>query len=287
MTGNGTSRAESKSQDLRVRRSRRTQVALIDHTGVVAKTIDWHRLLVEGYEPLKRGQRVFRHLPSDPRCKLCQNPFGGFAGKLCGVIGRRPSRKNPNVCQFCFDHLPPGGIEIDVGVLFADVRNSTGMGERASATAFAQQLNRFYALATKVLIRHDALIDKLIGDEVMGLFLPGVAGPDYRRKTVLAAIDLAVATAGLPVGVAANAGVAFVGNVGSGTVLDFTALGDAVNVGARLQSFASPGEVVLSSDLYELIAQAHPGARTEVLQVKGRSEPVPAAVLNVAGGHET
>jgi adenylate cyclase len=250
----------------------------------MAKPIDWHRLLIEGYEPLHKAQRVFRRLPSDPRCKLCLNPFGGVGGKVFSVIGRKPSRKNPNLCQYCFDHLPPGGIELDIGVLFADIRGSTTMGEEVTATQFAEQLNRFYATATEVLIRHDALIDKLIGDEVMGLFLPGMAGPDYRSKTALAAIDLADAASDLPVGVAANAGVAFVGNVGSGTVLDFTALGDAVNVGARLQSFASPGEVVLSSDLYELIAPAHPGARADVLQVKGRAEPVEVAVLAVAAG---
>jgi adenylate cyclase len=245
----------------------------------VAKPIDWQRLLVDGYEPLKKGQRIFRLLPSEPRCKLCRNPFGGVGGKLFAAIGRKPSRKNPNLCQYCFDHLPPGGIEIDIGVLFADVRNSTAMGERSTATEFAAQLNRFYALATRVLVHHDAVIDKLIGDEVMGLFLAGLAGPDYRSKAARAAIELAAATSDLPVGVAANAGVAFVGNVGSGTVLDFTALGDAVNVAARLQSFASPGQVVLSSELYDLIAPAHPGARTEVLPVKGRAEPVRVAVL--------
>ncbi len=87
-----------------------------------------------------------------------------------------------------------------------------------------------------MLIHHDALVDKLIGDEVMALFISGVAGPDYRRKTALAALDLAAAVDDVPVGVAANAGIAFVGNVGSGTVMDFTALGDAVNVGARMQS---------------------------------------------------
>ena len=248
----------------------------------MAKPVDWHRLLIDGYEPLKKGQRVFRRLPGDPRCKLCQNPFGGIGGKLCGVIGRKPSRKNPNLCQYCFDRLPPGGIEIDVGVLFADVRNSTAMGEISTASDFAKQLNRFYAIAAEVLIRHDGLIDKLIGDEVMGLFLAGLAGPDYRRKTARAAIDLAAATGELPVGVAANAGVAFVGNVGSGTVLDFTALGDAVNVGARLQSFASPRQVVLSSDLYDLVAPAHPGARADVLRVKGRAKAVQVAVLDVA-----
>ena len=248
----------------------------------MAQSIDWQRLLVDGYEPLKKVQRVFRRLPSDPRCKLCQNPFGGVGGRLCSAIGRKPSRKNPNLCQYCFDHLPPGGIEIDVAVLFADVRDSTRLGEKSSATEFASRLNGFYATATEILIRHDAIVDKLIGDEVMGLFLPGMAGADYRGKAARAAIDLATAASDLPVGVAANAGVAFVGNVGSGTVLDFTALGDAVNVGARLQSLASPGEVVLSSELYGLVEPDRPGARSDVVQVKGRDEPVQVAVLTVS-----
>lgn len=247
----------------------------------VAKPLDWQRLLVDGYEPLKKAQRVFRRLPHDPRCMLCQNPFGGIGGKLVGVMGRKPSRKNPNVCQSCFDKLPSGGIEIDIGVVFADVRGSTTIGERSTATEFAARLNKFYATASDVLIHHDALVDKLIGDEVMALFIRGVAGPDYRRKAALAAIDLATTVTDLPVGVAANAGIAFVGNVGSRTVMDFTALGDAVNVGARLQSHASPREVVLASDLYALIATDHPGARAERVEVRGRDEPVDVAVITL------
>jgi adenylate cyclase len=253
----------------------------------MAGVIDWHRLLVDGYEPLRKGRRVFRRLPSDPRCRLCQNPFGGVGGKLFSVMGRKPSRKNPNLCQYCFDHLPPGGIEIDLGVLFADVRNSTGMGETSTASQFAEHLNRFYAVATEVLVRHDGLVDKLIGDEVMGLFIAGLAGPNFRAKAAEAAIDISVAMGDLPVGVAANAGVAFVGNVGSGTVMDFTALGDAINVGARLQSLASPGQVVLSSELYDLIAADHPGARTDFVRIKGRSETVQVAVLDVTTGDAT
>src|SRR5829696_5411033 len=150
------------------------------------KPIDWQALLVDGYEPLKKAQRVFRRLPRDPRCKLCQNPFAGVGGKLVGLFGRKPSRKNPNLCQYCFDHLPAGGIEVDIGVVFADVRGSTTMGETATAT--------------ELLVRHDGLVDKLIGDEVMGLFIRGLAGSDYRRRTALAAVDLAIAVDDLPVG---------------------------------------------------------------------------------------
>ena len=184
-------------------------------------------------------------------------------------MGRKPSRKNPNLCQYCFDQLPSGGIEIDIGVVFADVRGSTAMGEQSTATEFAERLNRFYATATDVLIHHDGVVDKLIGDEVMALFFQRVAGPDYRRKAARAALDLAVAVDDLPVGVAANAGIAFVGNVGSGTVVDFTALGDAVNTGSRLQSHASPGEVVLAADCTRLVGEDHPGARSDASRGAG------------------
>jgi adenylate cyclase len=247
----------------------------------MAKPLDWHALLVDGYEPLKKAQQVFRRLPREPRCKLCQNPFAGIGGKLTGLVGRKPSRKNPNLCQYCFDHLPSGGIELDVGVVFADVRGSTAMGEQASATEFAARLNEFYAVATGVLVHHDGLVDKLIGDEVMALFLPGLAGPDYRRKSALAALDVAKALRDLPVGVGAYAGIAFVGNVGAGSIVDFTALGDAVNVGARLQSLAAPGEVVLGAELYELVETGAPGGRAERVDVRGRDEPVDVKIVAV------
>ena len=111
----------------------------------MAKPVDWEALLVKGHEPLKVAQRIFRRLPHDPRCKLCLNPFGGVGGKMIGLLGHKPSRKNPNICQYCFDRLPTGGIEIDIGVVFADVRASTALGEQSDATTFAERLNEFYA----------------------------------------------------------------------------------------------------------------------------------------------
>ena len=147
-----------------------------------------------------------------------------------------PSRKNPNLCSRCCDALPAGGSEVDVAILFADVRGSTALGRRGAATDFAALLNRFYIAATQTLLRHDAVIDKLIGDEVMAFFVRGISGPDYRSRAVQAGMDLFKAVGygsdegpWLELGVAVNAGVAFVGNVG-GSVVDFTALGDPVNV---------------------------------------------------------
>ena len=78
--------------------------------------------------------------------------------------------------------LPPGGAELDIAILFADVRGSTQLGERLGPAEYASLLNRFYKAATETLIRHDAIIDKLIGDAVMALFIPGFCGPNYTRR---------------------------------------------------------------------------------------------------------
>jgi len=90
----------------------------------------WQKVLVDGQETLKRAQRVFRHLPSAPRCKLCQNPFRGVGGRVMGLAGFKPSRKNPNLCARCCDSLPPGGLELDIAVLFA------GSGQDWSGASF-------------------------------------------------------------------------------------------------------------------------------------------------------
>lgn len=252
-----------------------------------ANEVVWRRLLVEGHQPLLRLHRLFRYLPSPPRCKLCHNPFGGIGGKLVGLWGFTPSRKNPNLCARCCENLPAGGLELDIAVLFADVRGSTALGEQLAPTAFAALLNRFYHAATEALIRYDAIIDKLIGDEVMALFVPGICGPEYRRRAAEASMALLKALGygqsskpWLPIGVAVNSGVAYVGNVGGEGTVDFTALGDVINTAARMQSNATVGEVLLSEPVYAAVADQFPNAESRTLTLRGREAPVPVRVLH-------
>jgi adenylate cyclase len=247
----------------------------------------WRKVLVTGHRPLVVSRHVWRHVPSAPRCKVCANPFAGVGGRIARLAGYSRSRKNPNLCARCCDSLPLGGAEVDIAVLFADVRGSTALGERTSASGYAALLNRFYAVATDALLRHDALIDKLIGDEAMALFIPGVAGPDYRRKAVEAAIEVlqgvgygSAAGPWLTVGVGVNAGQAYVGNVGA-AVVDFTALGDPVNVAALLQETAGAGEIVVAADVHQDIDALLPGASRRTLQVRGHETPVPVLVAGV------
>lgn len=237
----------------------------------------WDKVLTDGHASLVRARHAFRYLPSAPRCKLCNNPFGGPVGRLFAAAGFRRSRKNPNLCMRCCDALPRGGAEVDIAVLFADVRGSTALGHRRPPTDFAALLNRFYGAATQTLLRHDAVIDKLIGDEVMAFFVRGISGPRYRQRAVAAGLDLLEAVGyGTPdgpwldVGVAVHAGVAYVGNVGE-AVVDFTALGRPVNAAARMQQRAAGGELLVAAGVADEMTTS---MRRRTLSLRGQEEPI-------------
>jgi adenylate cyclase len=151
-------------------------------------------------------------------------------------------------------------------------------------------MNRFYMAATDVLLKHDALIDKLIGDEVMALFFRGVAGNDYVGKAAEAGVDLLKAVGNeqgqvpwLPLAVAVHSGPAFVGNVGSGDVVDFTALGDTVNAAARLQHEGAPGQLVISDAVVAACRGKFDALERRVVEVRGKDEPLGIRVLDLAG----
>jgi adenylate cyclase len=240
-------------------------------------------VLNEGHWSIAGPRRLFRHLPSPPRCKNCFVPFGGFGGRVARLAGFQPSRKNPSLCSRCCETVASlGGAEVDIAVLFADVRGSTIVGERSTPTEFAALLNRFYRVATDLLVRHDAVIDKLIGDEVMAFFVRGVSGPGYRRHAVDAGTELLRAVGyGTPeepwltLGVAVNAGIAYVGNVG-GAVTDFTALGDTVNVAARMQGEAAGGELLIRAGVDK---ECEAGLPRRTLNLRGHAEPIEALVV--------
>ena len=228
---------------------------------------------------MSRVRWVNRGLPSSPRCRVCLLPFGG----LGRVVGFKPSRKNPNHCRACFEAAPLGGHDMEVGVLFADIRGFTSWCESQPPDAVARALNRFYATASAVLTSGDGLVDKLVGDEVMALFLTAFRSLGERTCEVMvdAARELLLrfgqATPDqdpLPVGVGLSFGTARVGNVGVGEVKDFTAVGDVVNTAARLQAKASPGEILMSASVYERVTGQAPEATHRMLVVKGKTEPI-------------
>jgi adenylate cyclase len=216
--------------------------------------------------------RMMRALPSDPRCAICRAPFGGAGGRIMRRVGFGPSRKNPRLCAECFEKAPVGGMRMNVGVLFADVRGFTSLAEHQDPDDTTALLNRFYEASIDVLCQH-AIIDKLVGDQVMALYLPQLLGDAAVHHMVADARELvAAAPAELDIGVGLDHGMAFVGNVGSGEVKDFTAIGDVVNTAARLQAAANSGEILISRRVQALTEDELPRAELRVLTLKGKTE---------------
>ena len=200
-----------------------------------------------------------------------------------GRVGFAPSRKNPRLCDKCFEKAPMGGVEMDVGILFADVRGFTALAERQAPDAVAALLNRFYSTAVDVLCEH-AIIDKLVGDQVMALYLPGVFPGVPAQHMVVDAHELLAASGyrerrpWVELGIGLDFGSAFVGNVGSGGVKDFTAIGDVVNTAARLQAAAASGEIVMSRRVHDRAGGHAGGDEMRELELKGKSQPEVAMV---------
>ena len=250
---------------------------------------EWRDVLLGIHPGLYRKRRLFRVIPSEPRCKFCNAPFHGIGGTLMSMIGRRQYSKNPLFCEACL-HEPVEGAEVEITMLFADMRGSTTLAEKMSATDFGNLMNRFYDTASHILVHSFAIIDKFVGDEVIGLYLPGTAGAEHAKRAILAAEALLLATGHdgnspwLPIGVGVHTGNAYVSLVGSeGGVGDLTALGDSMNITARLASQARAGEILVSESAYKHAAREE-NVEKRILELKGRSEPVNVHVLKIKAG---
>lgn len=243
---------------------------------------DWGAIwrMQEGLVP-SMFRRTWKALPGSPRCGMCCAPFEGAGSWVVRPLGYRPSRKNPSLCATCVEASPPGGVTMDVGVMFADLRGFTGRSEGMSPAEVSTLLRRFYGCAERVLFP-EAVIDKLIGDEVMALYLPAFTSRFTDRTAADVMIDHArellravgYGTAEGPfveLGIGADFGEAFVGNIGDRAVYDFTAVGNTVNTASRLQGIAAAGEIVVSERV-AAATSADPGEPVEV-DLKGKAEP--------------
>jgi adenylate cyclase len=260
-----------------------------------ATTAEW-RALLTGEDPslLKIRQR-WKKVPSAPRCKVCASPFHGFGGAVARVFWHGPMRDNPLLCKACFGQLAkfPGGAELEISVVFADVRGSTALAERISAARYRGLLQDYYRVAATAIDANGGIIDKFLGDGVMALFIPVIAGENHARRAIeagiaiLAAIDRSgLGEKGLMVGAGVHTGEAFVGAIGSDEKMDFTALGDSVNIAARLGGLAGPGELLVSRTAWDRAGRGVPPEEREV-EIAGRTGslavvPLGRAAITVA-----
>ncbi len=236
----------------------------------------------------KRLRRFWRSIPSPPRCKLCHRPFGPPGGPVMRLMGLGPWPGNPKYCRGCFKALyrHRGGADIECSLIFADVRGSTGMAESMQPREYRRLMDRFYETAFDAFVAHDAFVDKFVGDEVIGIFVPALTEAVHARQAVLAGIELlrgtghATAEPWVPVGIGVNTGVAYVGAIGTEEHVEFTALGDTVNITARLATSAGPGELLVTESAARAAQLADPALERRRLDLRGRSEDVNVLVLS-------
>ena len=204
------------------------------------------------------------------------------------LIGQTPSRLTPHLCIKCHAYASRylGGAEVELTMLFADIRGSTSLAEKMSPSDFGQLISHFFAVASEVITNSEALLDRLVGDQVIGLYIPGVAGPNHKHLAIRAAQELLRSTGHgsstgpwIPVGVGIHTGVAFVGSVGNaGIATDITVLGDAPNTAARLSSNAAAGEILISDDAYVPDMNLE-NLEKRQLSLKGKSNTVNVYVM--------
>lgn len=252
--------------------------------GHQAESAHWYALLTGSDPTLRTTRRLWEHVPSAPRCKVCAAPFKGPGSLVTRVMRHRRSNANPLLCSLCFGSLKdhPGGAEVEISVLFADIRGSTGLAEKIGAARFRHLLQHFYGVAAAAIDNNGGIIDKFLGDGIMALFIPFLAGDRHAAQAIAAgrrlvekeSNDPRLAEAGVRFGVGVHTGSAFVGTLGSGEKLDFSALGDTVNSAARLGSVAQANELLVSWDAWKSSGLPTEDLDRGPLALAGRAEPL-------------
>lgn len=187
-------------------------------------------------------------------------------------------------------HVKLGGVESDVTVLFADLENFSTLAEAASPSELLDILNRYHTLMVQYIKANGGTVDKFLGDGLMALYNTPVPQPDHALRAVRTALDIRAALEAfhrelaprfrLNVNFGINSGKAIVGNVGAPDIMDFTAIGDTVNLASRLEGLADSNEIVVSEETWRLVAEHVAAERVGPRPVRGRGEPVVSYLIH-------
>jgi len=180
-----------------------------------------------------------------------------------------------------------GGEEKEITILFTDLRNFTGLSENRSPSDMLDILNEYLTRMTAVIDRHGGVVDKYIGDAIMALFGAPVNLPDHPSRAVACALEMldelvlcnaSFKTRGWPeldMGIGVHSGKVVVGNMGSSDRLNYTAIGDGVNLASRLESATKDcGVPIIVSEATRNIAPDFEYQELQAIQVRGRQQAV-------------
>ena len=196
------------------------------------------------------------------QCAICGIALSGPLSFPFRAVGITRSSRNPSLCTRCGAHLEEGHV-VEVTVIFADLSSFTELTHDLGPERTHEVVDAFLRMASDVLVRHGAFIDKFVGDAVMALFNVPLRHTDHPKRAVIAASEiqsgLVILRERFMLDLQASVGIATgwarVGRVGSQDSKDYTAMGDVVNLAARLQGMARPGEIVISKASYERVSE--------------------------------
>src|SRR6267378_4416006 len=233
----------------------------------------WRAIFSGEHPELRRGRKMFRLMSptAHDRCRLCYAGFDGFSAPVMRAIGRGQWLRNPHFCEKCESVLAQerGGAEIEIAMLYADVRGSTQLAAGMRPAEFAALMQRFFQTAIKIFTWTDAIVDKMVGDEVIGIYVPCLTG------------HADPAGPWLSIGVGVHSGETFMGSIGvEGGNYQFAALGDTMNLGARLVGAAKGGELIMSATVWNDVS-GEISAEPRSLELKGYAERVTAYVARI------
>jgi adenylate cyclase len=195
----------------------------------------------------------------------------------------------------------PGSLHLkgerrEVTILFCDIRGFTTMSERLDPERVVSLLNDFYTVMIDITFKHDGTLDKFLGDGIMAIFGAPIAHPEHALMSVRAALAmqegmeaLSAARVGrgnepISVGIGINAGEVVAGTVGTEDRMEYTVIGDNVNLASRLGSNAKPGQILVSRRIWELVKESFDVRTQGPLRVKGKDEEV--EVFEVVGSRQ-
>ncbi len=186
------------------------------------------------------------------------------------------------------DDFELGGREMDATVFFSDIRNFTGLSEKMSPKELVSNLNEYFTIASEIILEHDAMLDKYIGDAIMAIFGAPLQSDKHAVNACLAAIqaqdilgkhysvnDHGNRTA-FETRIGLNSGKMVIGNIGSLKRLDYTAIGDSVNLASRLEGVNKEfgTQIIISESTYELARDEVEARELDFLRVKGKQLPI-------------
>jgi adenylate cyclase len=186
-----------------------------------------------------------------------------------------------------------GGKLTEVTMLVADIRGFTAMSEKQPPAAIVAMLNEYFEVMVDILFKHGGTLDKFVGDEIIGLFGAPIPVRDAPMRAVVCALEMQKALRefnvtrasenheAIRVGIGMNTGQVVTGLIGSSKALQYTAIGDAMNTAARLQSIAKAGEIIVSEGTMRYIAERVEANALAPVEVKGKRDRM--RVYNVIG----